>query len=316
VEKPDLSLVLGPIHQHQFSPRGWRAVENLALPIGNSAAFLLVDANASEAPSEPDVRSAFLAAPDGASFLRSGDSFVLKHMRAGRSAGIVVRAEAGRGLDDAWMQFLAALAPHLQLALTTAFDLGDLQDRLVVDVLDSLGLPGASLDRHGTVVASNALFRDARLPWDSRDGQSFTLSDTRAQAQFGQLLSTDAATTRSILLRASRADAATSLHFLPLPDSGRAGFPRSTTLLIASPAEAPSAEMIRAVLVLSPGEAQLARSILAGQSIDDIAAASGRSIHTVRNQLKAVLTKTGTRSQTHLATLIARLVPLRQPSGR
>ncbi|MEY8842307.1 LuxR C-terminal-related transcriptional regulator, partial [Cribrihabitans sp. XS_ASV171] len=59
---------------------------------------------------------------------------------------------------------------------------------------------------------------------------------------------------------------------------------------------------------LSRAEVEVVRKLMAGQSLRDIADSSGRSEHTVRNQAKSVLAKTGAPGQVELIRLVAYLV--------
>jgi DNA-binding CsgD family transcriptional regulator len=58
---------------------------------------------------------------------------------------------------------------------------------------------------------------------------------------------------------------------------------------------------------LTPAEAQLAVALLAGKRLAHIAAERGVQLPTVRNQLRAVLAKTGTGRQAELVRLLATL---------
>jgi DNA-binding CsgD family transcriptional regulator len=58
---------------------------------------------------------------------------------------------------------------------------------------------------------------------------------------------------------------------------------------------------------LTPAEAQLAVALLAGKRLGRIAADRGVQLPTVRNQLRAVLAKTGTGRQAELVRLLATL---------
>ncbi len=59
---------------------------------------------------------------------------------------------------------------------------------------------------------------------------------------------------------------------------------------------------------LSRAEVDVVRNLLAGKTLKQIAAASGRSEHTVRNQAKSVLSKTGAPGQSDLIRLVAYLL--------
>jgi DNA-binding CsgD family transcriptional regulator len=89
---------------------------------------------------------------------------------------------------------------------------------------------------------------------------------------------------------------------------GHAG--RAAALLIATPVEpraVPGAEVLQGLFDLTTAEARIARAIGEGGTIRDIAGRCGVSHETVRNQLKAVLAKTGLRRQAELAGLLGGL---------
>ncbi len=61
---------------------------------------------------------------------------------------------------------------------------------------------------------------------------------------------------------------------------------------------------------LSPAEAALAHDLVRGATLEECAAARNTSIHTVRNQLRALLGKTDTNRQSELVGLLAPFAPL------
>jgi DNA-binding CsgD family transcriptional regulator len=64
---------------------------------------------------------------------------------------------------------------------------------------------------------------------------------------------------------------------------------------------------------LTPAEQNLLSSLTGGIGLRDAAAHLNVSIHTVRNQLKSILNKTGRHSQAQLMTLVTRMASLRRP---
>ena len=72
----------------------------------------------------------------------------------------------------------------------------------------------------------------------------------------------------------------------------------------------PSYALLQQVFGLTKGEARLAGQLSCGQSLQEIAEASGVSIGTVRSQAKAVLTKTDTHRQAELVGLLTRLATI------
>ncbi|MEM8651532.1 MAG: LuxR C-terminal-related transcriptional regulator [Pseudomonadota bacterium] len=63
-------------------------------------------------------------------------------------------------------------------------------------------------------------------------------------------------------------------------------------------------DTLRNAFSLSPTEADIVRMIVDCKSLNDIAKMRGRSVGTVRNQIKSIFSKTGTRSQTELVRIV------------
>lgn len=321
-------LVLEPIYQNAFALRGWQAAaRQLARMTKTPVAFLLSEEDGTlfgrDAKSGPDhFTAAFQLAPESVDFFsvdmalagvpEGGRAYVLKRRwRDGRSAGFVILEDREPGIEEAAMQKIAELAPHLRLSLGIALEMADEHDRGLSAALEMVGLPAMTLDRRGFIVAMNGAFRELRLPWSGTEAEAFQIADPHAQETLTRLLGGEFRGTQSILLRAGEDEASQhSLHFSLVPETMKAGLARAHLLVVGSPAGAAPVEMMRAMFSLSPGEAQLAREIALGHSIDEVSDSSDRSVHTVRNQLKAVLSKTGARNQTQLVSLLGRLIPL------
>ncbi|MDH4246189.1 MAG: hypothetical protein OEW39_00035 [Deltaproteobacteria bacterium] len=62
--------------------------------------------------------------------------------------------------------------------------------------------------------------------------------------------------------------------------------------------------LLAALFGFTPGEAALARALAEGLSLEEIAAREGKSVHTLRSQLKGIFTKTGVNSQSRLIRLL------------
>lgn len=67
-------------------------------------------------------------------------------------------------------------------------------------------------------------------------------------------------------------------------------------------------QMLVTSFALSRAEVEVVRHLMSGLSLRQVAAAAGKSEHTVRNQLKSVLSKTGAPGQVELIRLVAFLV--------
>ncbi|RYE84758.1 MAG: response regulator transcription factor, partial [Hyphomicrobiales bacterium] len=67
------------------------------------------------------------------------------------------------------------------------------------------------------------------------------------------------------------------------------------------------ATLIHSLFDLTPAEIAVSQAIAAGQTAIQIAATTGRSVATVRNQLRSAMSKTGSTRQIELALLVRQL---------
>lgn len=130
----------------------------------------------------------------------------------------------------------------------------------------------------------------------------------------GLLLAAAAQPGQSGSMRLTRPSGGSALSFIVLPvgPRGQAEFGlRGGTVLacIVDPDSTTTAapEHLTALFGLTPSEASLAGQLLTGLGVREIAALSGRSIHTVRSVLARLLTKTETGRQSDLMRLLTRL---------
>jgi DNA-binding CsgD family transcriptional regulator len=79
------------------------------------------------------------------------------------------------------------------------------------------------------------------------------------------------------------------------------------TLVDLEAPSAPSLDMLRSTFALTRREADIARRIATGASLDAIAAGAGLKLSTARQILKALLAKTDTHKQAELVALLARM---------
>jgi DNA-binding CsgD family transcriptional regulator len=93
-----------------------------------------------------------------------------------------------------------------------------------------------------------------------------------------------------------------------LPSRATSGY-RSLLLRRLAHPEGPSASTLEAVLDLTPVEARLTSELAAGNELPEIARTLGIGVGTVRNHLKRIFSKTGTRRQAELVSLAWRVSP-------
>ena len=219
--------------------------------------------------------------------------------------------------DRAAMERLDLLRPHLARAALVSHRLGLRSASNQAAALQLVGLPCAVLGRGGRVLALNPLLEALapRITFTAFDGIAF-------QDSWVQELVTGAVeglrfelnpTLRSIPVRATENGSALVVHLVPIRRSAGDVFTRAEGLLVVTPVtmpDAPLTHILTGLFDLTPAEAKVARGIASGLNVENLAAALNLSPATVRNQLNAVLSKTGTRRQAELTLLLSGTRPI------
>ncbi len=209
---------------------------------------------------------------------------------------------------------LNSLRPHLARSALVAARLAFERARTAVETLSGLALAACAVSRAGTVLVANGEFEAERLLWTTRGGNRIALFDRRADGLLAEALGLIATQqgVRSLPLMAQDGGHPAVLHVVPIRRAAHDLFAQAAAILVltkASAAPTQSTPLLQALFDLSPIEAGIAARIAAGDTAETIAAADGKSIGTVRNQLKSVLAKTGCRRQVDLARLLTQLMP-------
>ncbi|MES5485881.1 helix-turn-helix transcriptional regulator [Bradyrhizobium sp. INPA03-11B] len=215
------------------------------------------------------------------------------------------------------LDFLDRFRPHLARAslLATRWRLARMQ--AATEALALVDLPALAIERSGRVLVANALIEGMTdvlrwLPGD-RIAMRDAAADTLLRAGLSQLGSPLEKGVRSFAAcRADNQDRVV-VHLVSMPGEARDLFDGAVGILIVTPVtapQAPSLALIRGLFDLSPSEARVARGIVQGQTIGDIAALHGLSRETIRNQVKAVFAKTGTHSQRDVVALLGAIPKL------
>jgi DNA-binding CsgD family transcriptional regulator len=217
------------------------------------------------------------------------------------------------------------LMPHLQRGAAIARRLRQ-ADQLAdcgMAALEHLAAAFLVLDRSGNLIhanpAASALLAAAdgfRITPAGFTGAS-TAVTTKLQATLEMASGRPGAPAEAGALRLPRPSGrqALALVAMPLRAGGRLqegpGWGGSPAILVCvtDPEEGarPAQDHLVALFGLTQAEAALAAGLLAGQDLRDIAAHSGRSIHTVRSQLATLMAKTDTGRQAELVRLLGRL---------
>lgn len=210
------------------------------------------------------------------------------------------------------LERLNAIYPHLaraaMFAARSQFD----RVRNAVDTLATVGLPALAVTPTGRVVVANDAFPDATHVWTTRGDNRLALHDRVADGLLADALAnvSEARGQRSIPIRAEMGGVIKAVvQVLPIRRAAHDIFGSSSAIVILSElkGQTASATLIHSLFDLTPAEIAVAQSIAAGLSVAQLAAATGRSVDTIRTQLKSAMHKTGSNRQIELALLVRQL---------
>lgn len=210
---------------------------------------------------------------------------------------------------------LDPLRPHLARAALLSARFGLERARATVESLNLIRLPAAVLAYGGKVLAANEALLGYAPDIRIGGGSQLEFANQAAQSLFagaweGRSIYSGGG---SIPVRRTRAREAFVVHLLPMRGLGRDVFSGAELLLYVTPViqqPGPPPQILQALFDLSPAEARVAAMIADGCSVDATAHALSIKPNTVRVQLKAIFSKTGTNRQAELVSLL-RLAPAR-----
>jgi DNA-binding CsgD family transcriptional regulator len=254
------------------------------------------------------------AAPQGVTYaaagvvLREGTWQTQVFLQRSTDQGAFTRAE---------MQRLDLLVPHWQRAVQMRQRLVSLrggQDLLSAS-LDAIAMPALLFDETGSIVHGNrsaiALLRSRGPLW--RSGGRLMATSPEASRKLHLQISDAVRTQRegracaaSVVVVDRPARLPLTATVLPLRGLGDQPVRSGALMFIFDPEQAHdiTADLVRKLFKLSPAEAQLAVSLCAGRTLEEIAAERGRALSTVRSQVRSLFDKTGTNRQTDLVSLL------------
>ncbi|WP_244561903.1 helix-turn-helix transcriptional regulator [Mesorhizobium australicum] len=206
---------------------------------------------------------------------------------------------------------LDAARPHLARAALLSSRLVFERAKLIVETLNMLGLPAAVIDSSRRVIAHNDMFLTMAPQIQISARNVVSVTDLKARSLFEEAVKTFSLRTSSgcsLPLSAIDSSPPAVLHVLPLRGDARDVFSGATGLLLINPIDTravPSVKLLQGLFDLSPGEARVAKAILAGGGVKSAAGQLGISDQTVRTHLKAIFAKTGQNSQASLLALLS-----------
>ncbi|MEF2071758.1 helix-turn-helix transcriptional regulator [Consotaella aegiceratis] len=222
------------------------------------------------------------------------------------------RLEKNGRYRDREIAALNGLLPHLSRAGIITARLAMERIQTMVETLDKLGLPGAVIDLKGRVLAANAILESFRSIFQPNAFGGIALVNATANRRFVKALSeaSDHQATTTIALSGDRMTAPLLIHLIPVAGAAHDILMGGATLLFVSPLDRiapPDPAILSGLFDLSPAEARLVGTLLAGATLNQAAAHYGVAASTVRSQLLSIFDKTGVHRQSDLMRLLARL---------
>jgi DNA-binding CsgD family transcriptional regulator len=208
---------------------------------------------------------------------------------------------------------LNALRPHLARAAMMSARLRLERAQGMADSLTTMGLPSAVLSGSGKVISTNSSFNQIGPQIMSTAFGGIALANAEANALLKKTIEGLNAVAfqngaKSIAVPADEGGAALIVHLIPVRRSAHDIFGPATGVLVVTPlgsSQTLPGDLLNGLFDLSPAETRAAQGLLAGKSIDDLAADFGLSRETIRSQVKAVLAKTGTSRRAGLMALLS-----------
>lgn len=212
-------------------------------------------------------------------------------------------------LDPLRVARLTKLRPAIARAAFMAARLRLERAQTAVGTLELMGLPAAALSRRGNLQIANSLF-DRLLPSIASDGpHRLRLISRDADRLFAEALGEPRASGlgRTIPVPGREEGPPAILHLIPVAGMAHDIFGSGDWLLVAIPVKpdaSVSPMVLQGLFDLTPAEVRVAKGLLAGRDLGEIARAAGLSKETVRTQLKSTMAKTGVRRQAELVGLL------------
>jgi DNA-binding CsgD family transcriptional regulator len=211
---------------------------------------------------------------------------------------------------------LAALSPRLTEVATLSTLIGQ---RVISDTTDALvrmNQPAIVIDRRGLVLGTNgaaeSLLDDQLRITNRRIYSCDKTANSRLEALIRRIAITpelaDLPVEPFIIRRAQKKPIL--VRICPVSATARTPFLGGRVVLLLSELGAirpPAPDLLTQAFGLTPAEARLAAQIATGAGTEEAARMLGIARETARNQLKAVLAKTGTHRQGELVAMISRL---------
>lgn len=243
---------------------------------------------------------------------------------AGQSLITAMRGAKEGPFEEHEQRILRFLMPHLKQAAILHGERASLRSQLSTFTSHLDRYPHALVltDAQSRILYANSAAHQIAARKDGLVMEQGRLSPTsrRQDDEFRQALSKTASDRKANLLRMeiTRPSGRKPFRLMLMPAEDSQAIPLGvsqptvTILIVDSDAQAePDLAVLQEMFALTPAEARVVGRLVLGRSVDQIAREWSCSIETVRTHLKHVLSKTETRRQAELISLVLRTAPFR-----
>ncbi|MCC6304942.1 MAG: helix-turn-helix transcriptional regulator, partial [Rhodobacteraceae bacterium] len=229
---------------------------------------------------------------------------------------VLARAAGAAPFAPATLARAADLAGHLAMAGAVASRIGaaDVERRVFASLLDKLAVGAIFLDPRGQILRITGLGRDILAaqdglrPFRGSVAATSDRDDRRLQAAIRAALGDPAGEPQVVpVARASgQRGLGLVIHRLAPGREAAEGRGAALVILVRDPEHAaePECTMLRRLFDLTAAEAEVARQLAVGLSLDEVALALGIRRNTARAHLRAIFAKGGINRQSELIRLV------------
>lgn len=230
-------------------------------------------------------------------------------------------------MDEGCNELLRLLLPHIKKALEINWELGVMRQRLAgaEAIADASFTATFLVNKQGLVIHRNAAANSLAADGSALKISAGVLRPLDQQANHAlrrfllaanplNLAPSTTGPNHAILLPRTNGKRPLQLMVSPLPENRNLRSGADFLILVIDPERAirfPD-DVLRDLYQLTPAEVEVANGMLMGYTADEIASLRGVSEGTARNQLKSIMSKTGTNRQSDLVRL---LMAIPQPSA-
>ena len=235
-------------------------------------------------------------------------------MPTGDHIVISVERNHERGpIEDAHIETLNALRPHIARASMIAARMGLQTATTAKDAFSKLSIPTILLDLNGAGIECSDEIEtlSGAVLWGPNDRLVLKDADANEMLQTALASLDKRSAVQSFAVKNEEGRPTHVAHLVPISGSAHDVFAKGYAVLVLNPLDQkarPSVDLLRSLFDLTAAEASVARELGAGLSVEAIAEQGGVSINTVRTQVRRIMEKTGGKRLPEVVSLISNLV--------